>query len=62
MGRKRKKLASRVLPSDWRGLKMYTVHLGILGTIHDSTCIADIASRQCPEYELKNTDKIGDNG
>jgi len=30
-----------------------TVHLDLLRTIHKSTCIADLYSRQSPAYELK---------
>jgi len=41
---------------------MSTVHLDILGTIHNSTCIADITSRQCTEYEMKTPVKTGSNG
>ena len=38
---------------------MYTVHLGSLGMIHNFQCIADIESRQCPAYEMKNPLKQG---
>ena len=38
---------------------MSTVHLDILGMIHNSTCIAATFNRSYPKYEMKNPYKTG---
>ena len=41
---------------------MSTEHLDTLRIIHESTFIAAIDTRECPAYEMKNSDKTGGNG
>jgi hypothetical protein len=43
-------------------VKIATVHRNILGTIHESTCIAESVTSYCPAYEMKIPLKTGGNG